>query len=207
MAADLPINPVPFEVIAAPFTAYIADVGTAFPKVDETPGVGWTKVGSHGPLSYDDSAGVKVSHSQSTNLWRSLGDSGPRKAFRTEEDLKIAFTLVDVTLEQYQLAMNGNAVTTVAPATTTVGYRKMGLSRGLGVETKALLIRADVSPYKEQGRMQYEVPYAAQTGNPEPVYLKGAPAMLALEFTALVDPDATIAAERFGRLVAEDLDS
>jgi len=105
-------NAVPLEVIAAPFTMWVAPVGTTFPAVDETPdSTDWTLIGAAGPLNYDE-AGVNVEHAQSMAFWRSLGDAGSRKVFRSSEELKMGLMLVDVTLEQYSFALNGNTVTT-----------------------------------------------------------------------------------------------
>ncbi len=200
-------NTVPYEVIAAPFTLWIAPVGTVFPLIDVAPAVAWIKVGSSGDLNYDDATGVIVEHSQSITPWRSSGDSGSRKVFRTEEDLKVRLKLMDITLEQYALALNHNAVTDVAAGAGTAGYRKLGLSRGFTVATRALLIRGAVSPYGEDDwNSQYEIPIAAQTGNPSVVYKKGDPAGLDLEWTALVDSTAASEFERFGRLIAQDAD-
>jgi|WetSurMetagenome_2_1015567.scaffolds.fasta_scaffold220713_3 hypothetical protein len=198
-------NAVPYEIIAAPFTAWIAPVGTAFPAVDADPAAPWTKVGSSGPLNYLDD-GVTVEHAQTMNFFRALGDCGSRKAFRTEEDLKIRLTLADLTLEQYALALNSNAVSDTPAAVGTPGYRSVGLSRGFTVATVALLVRGP-SPYGENFALQYEVPIAAQTGNPQPVYKKDAPAALALEWTALVDPNASDETERFGRILAQDAEA
>src|SRR3990167_265686 len=190
------LNATPYEVIAAPFTAYLGDVGAVFPGVGDTPNPAvWTLVGSSGNLNYED-AGVKVEHKQTIVEWRSLGDSGTRKVFRSTEGLVISLELVDVTLEQYALALNGNAVT---PAT---GEVKVGLSRGLTVDTRALLVRGP-SPYVADGAMQFEVPIAVQTSSPQVIFKRDDPAGLALEWTALVDPDAASDDERFGRLVAE----
>lgn len=195
-------NTVPYEVIAAPWTLYVADVGTAFPALLAAPGASWTKVGTSGDLNYDDATGVIVEHSQSTIMWRALGDSGSRKIFRTEEDLKVRLKLVDITLEQYAFALNHNTVGTTAAGSGTAGYKKIGLSRGFTVATKALLIRGDVSPYGASYVSQFEIPIAAQTGNPSVVFKKDTPAGLDLEWSALVDSSAA-AAERFGRLLAQ----
>src|SRR5689334_9446550 len=94
---------------------YIAAVSTTFPDIDATPGVSWTRLGTAGNLNFTQD-GVTVSHQQSMNIFRSLGDPGPRKVFRTEEDLKISLELADITLEQYKYAINSNSVT----ATTSV---------------------------------------------------------------------------------------
>jgi len=194
-------NTEPFEVIAAPFRVYVAPVGTAFPAVtvDESDiPTEWVLVGRSGDLNYDRGIGVQVQHSQTMAPWRSVGDAGVRKTFRTEEDLKINIKLVDLRLEQYQNAMNANTLT---PGGSTV---KMGLSRGFAVSTFAVLIRSDVSPYGDGLNMQYEIPRAAQTGNPTINLSKpGEPAGLDLEWSALVDSDAASEDERFGRVVCE----
>ncbi len=195
-------NSLPYEIIAAPFEVYWAVVGTTFPLIDATPSASWTKVGSSGSLNYMDSEGVKVSHSQKMTLFRALGDAGSRKTFRTEEDLLIALTLADVTLEQYQHALNRNAITTSAASSGVAGFKKIGMSRGFSVDTVALLVRGP-SPYGDQMNLQFEVPRAAQTGNPQVVMKKDTPIGLALEWTALVDPNAASVAERFGRIVAQ----
>jgi hypothetical protein len=195
-------NAVPLEVLAAPFTMWVAPVGTAFPAVDEAPdSTDWTLIGAAGPLNYDE-AGVNVEHAQSMAFWRSLGDAGSRKVFRSSEDLKIGLALVDVTLEQYSFALNGNTVTPTAAAPGVPGTKKIGLSRGFIVDTRAVLLRGP-SPEMEDGVMQYECPRAAQTGEPKPVFTKDKPAMLAIEWTALVDPDASDPSEYFGRIVVQ----
>lgn len=195
----------PYEIIAAPFTLWLAPVATPFPLPDDPPSGTWVKVGTSGDLNYKRD-GVTVQHPQSTVKFRALGDLGSRKIFITEEDLTIKIMLADMTLEQYALALNHNTVSTVAPAAGVVGYKTIGLSRGSQVTQKALLVRGP-SPYDEQFFMQYEVPIAVQTGSPEVVYRLEEPASLSLEWNALVDTTAASPAERFGRLVAVHLDS
>lgn len=194
-------NTSPYEIIAAALTVYFAPTGTAFPAVDEEPSASWTKVGTSGPLNYSDE-GVTVEHSQSIELWRALGDSGARKAFRTEEDQKFRLTLVDLTLEQYKLALNNNTITTTAASSGVPGTKKIGLSRGQTLHTVALLVRGP-SPYMEDGVAQWEVPITVQTGSPEVVFVRDEPAGLELEWTTLVDPNAASADEYFGRFVAQ----
>lgn len=193
------LNPAPFEVIGAALTLYVAPVTTVFPALGVTPDVAWVKVGSSGPLNYSDE-GVSLDQGQAINFWRSLGDSGSRKAFRTTEDLKIMLTLVDLTLEQYSFAINGNTVTDMG------AYKKIGLSRGLVIDTRALLIRGP-SPYMQDGDAQYEIPIAVQSGSPKPVFKRSDPVGLQLEWTALVDVSAASEDEYFGRFLAETDDS
>jgi hypothetical protein len=199
--------PEPFEILAQPFTAWIAAVGSAFPTVDEAPGGSWTKIGSSGDLNYTED-GVTISHEQTIEKFRPLGSTGARKAFRTEEDQMISFVLADMTLEQLKAALNGNSITTTAPGVGTAGTKKIGLSRGLEVTEYALLLRSSQgSAYGDDFVMQYEVPRCYQNSNPEIVYVKGEPAGVQMEFVALEDPDAASADERFGRLVQQHLEA
>lgn len=196
----------PFEVVAQPFTIWTAPVGTAFPAVDAAPSGSWSKVGTSGDLNITED-GVTITHNQTVEMWRALGSTGPRKAFRTEEELHIAFVLADISLEQYAKALNGNNVTTTPPDVDSGGFKSVGMSRGLEVQQVALLCRGENGPYGDGWPMQYEVPVAVQIGEPEVVYVKGEPAGLALEFAALEDPDAATAHERFGRIVAQNAEA
>lgn len=186
----------PYEVIAAPFTVWAAPVGEAFPDIDADPAGNWAKVGTSGDRSITED-GVTVNHAQSVEYFRALGSVGPIKAFRTAEDLMVSFAIADLSLEQYAHALNQNSVT------ETANERKIGLSRGLTVNQIALLIRGP-SPYDDSLALQYEVPIAVQSGEPEVVSQKGEAAALALQFTALEDPNAASEDERFGRIVADD---
>lgn len=197
----MPNNSLPYEVIAAPFVVWFAPVGTAFPLINIAPASPWLKVGTSGDLNYTDD-GVTLAHSQEVEKWRALGDVGSRKVFRVSEDMMIRLALADLSLEQYKHALNSNPVTTVAAGGGNAGYKKVGLSRGASVATVALLVRGP-SPYGDDYNMQFEIPRAAQSGNPEPVMKNGTPAALALEWTALVDPNAASPEERFGRLIAQ----
>lgn len=200
-------NSEPFEVISAPYTMYVAPVGTTFPAVgtpEPTEAVpqaeftNWTKVGSSGPLNYDRGVGVTVQHPRSITKWRSVGDAGSRKAFLTEEDLMVKLKLVDLTLEQYAHALNYNTVSEDS------GRRTIGLSHGFTIVTRALLIRGP-SPYGDQLNMQYEIPRAQQEGAPDvTLATPGTPAGLDLTWSAMVDTDATDPSEYFGRIIAED---
>jgi hypothetical protein len=191
-------NVAPFEIIAGPVTLYHAPVGSLFPILGEDPlemsESPWVLIGTNGALNYKDD-GVTVRHSQTTHIFRSLGETGPRKVFRSAEDLLISVILADLSLEQYRHALNLNAVAEVGTIKT------IGLSRGPVVALRALLIRG-TSPYAN-ARAQYEVPRAFQTGEPEVVFRKDEPAGLMLQWTAVVDEEASTPEERFGRLRAE----
>lgn len=191
----------PYEIIGAPFTLWVAETGTAFPAIDAAPGVGWTKIGTNGDRNYSEE-GVTVAHSQSLNYARPAGATGPVKAFRTEEDLRISLTLWDLTLEQYANAMNGNPVETTAAGVGTAGFKEMGIYRGSQVREFALLLRG-LSAYDPAFNAQYEVPRAVDAGSPEVQFSKGVPAGLAIEFMAMEDLNAATEAERFGRLIQQ----
>ncbi len=192
----------PYEIIAAPFTLWVAPVATAFPLVGAAPASEWIKVGTNGDRSESED-GVTVAHSQDFSQVKVAGSTGPVKAFRTDEGLVVSLTLLDISLEQYKLAMNGAAVTTVAAGVGTAGYKHLPLYQGLNVTTYALLVRGTGSAYGDAYTAQYEVPFCYQSASPELVFKKGDPAGLALEFTALEDPAAASAAARFGRLVMQ----
>lgn len=203
-------NSVPYEVIAAsPIAIFLAPVGTAFPTLDDAEvdfDPLWVKLGISGELSYDDGAGVVVEHSQSVTKWRALGDAGSRKVFRGDEDCTVKVKVIDLTLETYGLILN-QEVTTVAAGAGTVGYKRIGLSRGLGVQTYAVLIRLLMSPYGAEWIGQYEFPVSAMVGSPSVAFMKTTPAGLEVEFNTLVDPDASTPEERFGRLLFQDADA
>jgi len=192
----------PYEIIGVPFTLWVAPVGTAFPLIGAAPAAAWKMVGTHGDRS-ESEEGVTVAHSQAFNQARTAGATGPVKAFRTEEGLVISLTLLDISLEQYSLAMNGNEVETTAAGVGSAGFKSLQLYRGVNVEAMALLVRGEASAYGDGFRSQYEVPVCYQSGSAEPVYTKGEPAGLALEFTALEDPAAPTPEQRFGRLVMQ----
>lgn len=191
----------PFEIIGAPFTIWMAPVGTAFPLIDGAPATPWVLIGTNGIRNQADT-GVTVSHTQKIDQARPGGTTGPVKAWRSEEDFMISYSLWDLTLEQYLYALNGIAPTTTAAATGTAGFKKTGLSRGVEITQYALLARGE-SPYIASANAQYEVPRCYQSASPKTVFAKGKPAALDFEWTALEDLTATDDAERFGRLVAQ----
>lgn len=170
----------PFEIVAAPLTVYLAPVATAFPLLDVAPSGSWTKLGTSGDKNYEEE-GVKATHDQKIEVFRSAGGTGPRKAWRTEEDFLLEFTLVDLTPEQYAKVLNDATVTTVAGPPAT---KKFNIQQGLVVAQFALLARGK-STVDDTKSAQYEVSLAIQAGNPEPAFNKGKPAGLACQFQAL----------------------
>ena len=188
----------PFEIIGAPFTVWLAPLGTAFPLINAAPGVTWNKIGTNGTRNYSEE-GVKVMHAQSMQMARPAGATGPVKAFLDSEDFKVSLTLWDMTLEQYALALNGNTVTTTAAGVATAGFKKVGLSRKIAIKEYAMLVRGP-SAYDEAFNAQFEVPRVVHTSSPETVFRKGVPAAVACEFSALEDLTANDEELRFGVL-------
>jgi len=176
-------------------------VGTTFPLVNAAPPAAWVRVGTSGNVNYDED-GVTVSHVGKREMTRSAGLTGPIKAFITEEDLIIAVKLLDVSLEQYATALNKLLPTTTAATTGVPGTKRLGLSQGASIREYALLARG-ASPDGPNFVAQYQVPRCFQSGDAKPVYKKGKPATLDLEFTALEDLSAANEFERFGLLVSQ----
>lgn len=180
-------NEEPFEIIAAPFEAWLAPVGTAWPDLDAVPGSDWVKLGTSGDKSMSED-GVSIAGSQSLSYIRTLGGTLPRKAFRAEEGMVVTFTILDMKLEQLRNAFNGNAVTDTAAGDSTPGYRSLNLERGQSVTQKALLLRGP-SPYMADGNMDFRLPRVVHEGEPEIVFKKDEPAGVLLQFQALDDDD------------------
>lgn len=195
----------PFEIIGAPLTLWVAPIGTAFPLIGAAPAVAWTKVGTNGDRNYEN-GGVTVTHAKTYDKVRTAGASGAVKAFLSEEDLMFGLTLLDISLEQYQLALNGNTITTVAPGVGAAGTKKIGLSEDVGRTREYALLARGLSPYNEALAMQYQIPRCYQSGAPAPVFRKGGTgAGLALTFEALEDLAAANAQERFGSIISAHL--
>lgn len=191
----------PYEIIAAPFTVWLAAVGTAFPEVGSLPSASWTKIGgANGDQRYHED-GVSISHPQTVEMIRTLGSTGPVKAFRTEEDLFISFKVLNLTLEQYKFILNGNAVTDTAAGSGTKGYRTLPMLRGGDVTQYAMLVRGP-SAYDANMHLDYRVPTVVHVGEPEVVHQKGEPAGLDFEMQAIENND--YAGGKFGEMVMQD---
>ena len=195
---------VPHEIIAAPFDVYLGPVGETMPAIDAVPGGNWVKLGTSGKKSYSED-GVTVEHSQEIEQVFTLGRTGPVKAFRTKEGLRIKVTVLDLTLERYRRLLNDVSITTTAAGSGTAGHKAIPLTRGLDVQTLALLVRGDVSPDGASWKSQYEVPTVYVDGSPEVVLKKGEPAGLAFEFVALEDTSAS-SGQEFGNLRVQHAD-
>lgn len=184
-------NWAPFQILAGPADVYLAAVATAFPVVNAAPSGSWTAIGR-------TEGGVTVRHTQTVTPLSADQYTGPVKAVRTEEGLEIEFSFVDLTLENYSLAMSSVTVTAAGgpPATKTINLHK-----GVAVDLRAVVIRGR-SPYGNFPA-QYQVPVAYQSESPEVSFVKDDKSVLHTVWTALEDLTAGSDAARFGQLVAQ----
>jgi hypothetical protein len=191
-------NAYPHEVMGAPHAVYIAAVGSARPALSvATPLSPWAVVGLRGNRSYSEE-GVRVNSPAAYNYFRGNASAAPLKAFRTEEDVEIAVTLADMTLESLALAFNKVAGDVDETGTT----RTLGLSRGLGVSGFALLVRGP-SPYMDDGIAQFWIPNVMNVSSFELPLQRTQASTYPLTFRAIWYDDAT-AGEELGVYEAED---
>jgi len=191
----------PLEILTGPLEIYLAPVGEAVPATDVAPAGNWNLLGSSGDDNYTED-GVVISNPQVNEIFRALGGSGPRKVFRTEEDLMIRVTMADLTLEELSHAINEGTVTTDAGPPAT---KEIDLYRGPGEPAqRALLVRGTgKSPYAAGVNMQFQVPVVIHQGNYELIFAKAPPVGVLMEFLAIEDPTATSDSKRFGSLKAQ----
>jgi hypothetical protein len=172
--------PAPHEVVAAPLTIYLADVGTAFPAVtlpEASFAVGWEKLGVNGDNNYGD-AGVTVSHSEDVEDFTPAGSTMPVKRFRTGEAVEFSFDLVDVSPDTYAKVMNDASVT------TSGGAKYFDMFRGDQVNSFAILGRG-MSAIDNAGNAQYEISKGFVSVNGDVVWNKGTPASLPVTILAV----------------------
>lgn len=181
--SDLSVTP--FEVVAGPAHVFVAPADTAEPQPDAQPGA--TPTG-YTDLGFTD-GGVTVQHSQTINEIRVDQTVYPVKAIRTELSVMVSFTMVELTLENYIIAVNGVPGTDVPSTQAT--YNQIDLNPGVAVKTMALVVRGP-SPYGGAGdteetdwSMQYWLPRAYMSGNPQVQFTRDNKAGLALEFKVL----------------------
>ena len=101
--------PAPYEIIVGPAEVYVADVGTAFPDINDAPGMGWTLVGTLGSENYGE-GGVLVRAPRTTQPIRVLGATTPRKHVITETGFQVEFDVIDATVREW-CRTNGGGTT------------------------------------------------------------------------------------------------
>ena len=175
--------PAPHEMVSGPLTLYTAPEGTLAPEISAMPGSPWVLLGTNGARSISED-GLTVSFEESIESQRVLGSTGVQKLFRTDEDLMLSLSLLDVSAETFAIAMSGLPVTDVAAASGTGGYRAVDLLRGFDVENLAFLARG-FSPYGDNMAAQFWLPKGYASFSGELQYQKGEAAMIELEIMAI----------------------
>jgi hypothetical protein len=191
-------NVAPFQIIAGPAKVYVAPTGTAFPAVS-VPSTSLDTGGTWSPLGMTD-GGVKVMHPQTIVELRTDQVTSVVKAVRSEESLEITFSIAELTLDKYAVALNSLATSGV---TSNANDKTVNLYRGGSqVQTMALVVRGEhLSPYGDFN-LQYEVPVVFEAGAPESDFTRDNKALLALTFHVEVDPNRLNDAASFGVLRA-----
>ncbi len=189
------------EIIAAPFTIWIAPLGTAFPTVDAEPGEDWALLGKHGSRSAT-SEGVMFVHDRQWVTSTPAAETGESIAFIERESLKLQLSVFDLTLEQFRVVLGQNAIIETAAGVLTPGTASIGLALKNGAAAEFAVMMCGPSPYDETMNAQYELPRCCETGSPRVRYTKGRASELTVELRVLIDPAATSAETRFGRLLA-----
>ncbi len=180
------------NIITGPLSLYFAAVGTSFPLVDDDPPTGFTLIGTSGAKNYMED-GVEVTLNQSTETFRGLGSTTALKAFRTEEDVVITVTMVDLTLAEVRRALNENAVTNTAAASGVPGTDEIRLDRGVDVNTIALLVRGiGKSAQFDTGNLQFEFDKVYEGASQVLTFVKGEPVGVLMEFHALEDDNGDV---------------
>ena len=178
----------PIRILVAPFDCYVAELGTAFPTISDEPGAfdpAWLKLGENGARNYDNE-GVTLTVDDTVENFRGAGETAPQKAWRTEENVVIGFSLVDLKPEQFAKVLNDATVTTVAQAAGVAGQKHVDAYRGPDVVSYTLMLRGAGASTETLGlNAQIDVDQAYVDANPAPVFSKTGPAMLAVEFRAI----------------------
>jgi hypothetical protein len=179
--------PAPHEIVASPLTIYLAEIGTAFPDIADTPDTfagAWAVLGTEGDKNYDD-AGVTVSHNETVADFTPAGSTMPSKRFRTAEDFMISLNLVDLGPEAYAKVMNDALI-------TDLGNEKyFSLFRGDQVNAFAVLARG-MSTVDNDLNLQYVFSKAFVSVDGNVVWTKGKPSMLPVKIQAVRHADTDL---------------
>lgn len=175
------------EVLGVPYAAWVAPVGTVFPKVDVAPAVAWKEFGTNG-VDNQGTNGVTTNLAETISSFKPGGKTLKIKDWRTEEDITVQFGIVDLTVETLSQILDDTAITTTAAATGVAGEKSISLVRGVPVAYYALLLRG-LSPYDDGTGFvaQWEFTRVCQTGSQAINYVPGTPAEAACEFSVRGD--------------------
>lgn len=145
--------PTPYEVLYGAFKVYTAPEAEAFPAINASPAGNWTLLGTNGDSNYDEE-GLTISPSHETAKFTPVSKTVHTKKWTVAEGFMAQLNLVDMTGEQLSKVFNFNSVTnTVGPP----AHKAFNLYRGPDISFKAVLLRADFSPYGASLKMQWEI--------------------------------------------------
>ena len=167
---------------------YLHTEATAMPAIDASPtAAGWTDLGAI-------DGGVSVQREQTLEELFVDDETGPVDVTRTAKSLLVEAALAEPTLTNLGKILSGAAPTSASgpPATET-----LGVYRGAGVAKHALLFRAG-SPEGPGKTGQTYIPRGYFAGELGMAHKKDEQTLIPVEFRALVDPNASTQAERFG---------
>jgi hypothetical protein len=196
----------PYQIVVGPVVLYTAPVGEAYPDSQDTPGGNWARLGSaSGIFSSHSEEGVSIELSQAVTKHRVDGETLPVKATRQEEDTIIRVNIFDLTPANFTKYLAGTSAAAVAASSGVPGSQTLGLTRGLVVYERALLIRGAISPNDDGSglNLQWEFPRVFQNGNATIVHNKVDKAGLAFEWHVLIDLSASTADQRGGRFISQ----
>jgi len=178
----------PYQLMNGPFVVYIKPITVASPAVELPPDIdfapagNWELFGVSGDKDITEE-GISVMMPQSVSLFRGLGSTTARKAFRTEEDVVIEFTLADASVENFARGLN-DAVIDISG-----NHRKIQLLRGAEVSQASLLLYGDgKSAYGDFNSFLW-LPRCSHIGEMSPKIVKGEPIGLSYRYQVLNDDD------------------
>jgi hypothetical protein len=172
----------PYEIVLAAQEIYWAPFGEPYPVMNTAPAGNWRLIGVAGSLNRSED-GVTLTTAQELFDVRVDGSAYPVKQGRLSEELTIAMTMYDMTLETLALVFNNNAVTTLAGPPQ---HKMLQLERGALVTSFAMIIKGP-SPYNDALTMQFELHKVSNRGASEIAMRRTAAAGVRMEFIAQAD--------------------
>jgi hypothetical protein len=173
----------PYAQLVGTVNIYIAPYGTAEPAVGSTPSGSWAELG----CTEEDQT---IEETGEITYFYDNCHSGPVKATRGQEDIKVMFRLVDMTLENL-----ARIKASVSAVTTSGTLKRLALKRGATLTEYALLFKgAADSPYGNFPGQTY-IPRGIFEGEGERVRGKTTRDAVDVVFTALEDDAQTVGNE------------
>ena len=127
------------DIIRGPARAYVAPAGTVHPDLDDDPTTPWALVAAEDNRTTEDGVTVTFDQTYEEQMVDEL--SAPLEVFRTAENVSLNLKTLSMTAAAFSRALDDAAVTAVAAATGTPGYKHLELYRGLSVVNFALYVR------------------------------------------------------------------